>query len=125
MKREILIDSGAAATDQDGSAHKRWQLDRIVAELRASREELHSIRRDGVARRAPSREVLKDIVDGLTKRCFRGTTANSSSTARISTISSAIRSASLSIPSPTRFTAALFSSTTSFCRGFAARMQSN
>jgi serine O-acetyltransferase len=49
MKHEILKDSEIVA---NGSTTKRWQLDRIVAELRVSREETHSIRRDGEARRA-------------------------------------------------------------------------
>ncbi|UEM16348.1 serine O-acetyltransferase [Bradyrhizobium barranii subsp. barranii] len=48
----------------------RWQLDGIVAELRLSREETHSIRRDGEARRAPSREALQAILDGLTEALF-------------------------------------------------------
>lgn len=48
----------------------RWQLDRIVAELRLSREDTHSIRRDGEARRAPSREALQAILDGLTEALF-------------------------------------------------------
>jgi serine O-acetyltransferase len=70
MKHEIPLDSRAAAANQDGGAQKRWQLDRIVAELRVSREELHSIRRDGAARRAPSREALENIVNGLTEALF-------------------------------------------------------
>src|SRR5437879_10414243 len=48
----------------------RWRLDKIVAELRLSREETHSIRRDGEARRAPSREALQIILDGLTEALF-------------------------------------------------------
>jgi serine O-acetyltransferase len=47
MKREIPPDEQIVAASQDGTALKRWQLDRIVAELRISREETHSIRRDG------------------------------------------------------------------------------
>ena len=70
MRREIPSASQTVATNEDGTAHKRWQLDRIVAELRVSREEIHSIRRDGVARRAPSREVLQNIVDGLAEALF-------------------------------------------------------
>ena len=70
MRREIPSASQAVATNEDGTARKRWQLDRIVAELRVSREEIHSIRRDGVARRAPSREVLENIVDGLAEALF-------------------------------------------------------
>ena len=71
MKREIPpLDEDTVATSQDGSALKRWQLDRIVAELRVSREETHSIRRDGEARRAPSREALEDILNRLTEALF-------------------------------------------------------
>lgn len=54
----------------ESSSGGRWQLDRIVAELRLSREETHSIRRDGEARRAPSREALQAILDGLTEALF-------------------------------------------------------
>jgi serine O-acetyltransferase len=70
MKRETPPDERVLATNSDGSALKRWQLDRIVAELRVSREETHSIRRDGEARRAPSREVLEDILNRLTEALF-------------------------------------------------------
>jgi len=68
MKREIP-DSLIVATNQDG-AQKRWQLDRIVAELRISREETHSIRRDGEPRRAPSWDALEAILNGLTEVLF-------------------------------------------------------
>ncbi|MFT4117608.1 serine O-acetyltransferase EpsC [Bradyrhizobium sp.] len=71
MRRDDLPEpSDNTADDQAGSASKRWQLDRIVAELRASREETHSIRRDGEARRAPSRDALQAILDGLTEALF-------------------------------------------------------
>src|SRR3977135_3599684 len=71
MKRETPPrDEAPVATSQDGSALKRWQLDRIVAELRVSREETHSIRRDGEARRAPSPEALEDILNRLTEALF-------------------------------------------------------
>ena len=70
MKREVPQDEDIIATSEDGTAHKRWQLDRIVAELRISREETHSIRRDGEARRAPSREALEDILNRLTEALF-------------------------------------------------------
>lgn len=70
MKREIPPDEQIVAASQDGTALKRWQLDRIVAELRISREETHSIRRDGEARRAPSREALEDILNRLTEALF-------------------------------------------------------
>ncbi|MEH2493238.1 serine O-acetyltransferase EpsC [Bradyrhizobium sp. AZCC 2230] len=54
----------------DSPAPRRWQLDQLVAALRVSREETHSIRRDGEARRAPSREALQAILDGLTEALF-------------------------------------------------------
>jgi serine O-acetyltransferase len=65
MKREILPDE-----EIEGASLERWQLNLIVAELRISREETHSIRRDGGARRAPSRETLEDIVNRLTEGLF-------------------------------------------------------
>jgi serine O-acetyltransferase len=70
MRREIPPDSQIVVSNQDSTAQKRWQLDRIVAELRASREETHSIRRDGEARRAPSRDALESILNGLTEALF-------------------------------------------------------
>jgi serine O-acetyltransferase len=54
----------------DKPPQKRWQLEQLVAALRVSREETHSIRRDGEARRAPSREALQAILDGLTEALF-------------------------------------------------------
>jgi len=70
MRREIPPDSKIVASNQDNTAQKRWQLDRIVAELRTSREETHSIRRDGEARRAPSRDALESILNGLAEALF-------------------------------------------------------
>ncbi|MCC8935139.1 serine acetyltransferase [Bradyrhizobium sp. Arg68] len=70
MKRETPPQSPPSASGVAGSPPSRWQLDRIVAELRVSREETHSIRRDGEARRAPSRDALEAIVNGLTEALF-------------------------------------------------------
>src|SRR5580700_6139674 len=70
MKREILTKRETVEAGTDITALKRWQLDRVVAELRISREETHSIRRDGEARRAPSREALEDILNRLTEALF-------------------------------------------------------
>jgi serine O-acetyltransferase len=70
MKREIPPNSQIVSTSPDDTPQRRWQLDRIVAELRSSREETHSIRRDGEARRAPSRDALEDILNGLTEALF-------------------------------------------------------
>jgi serine O-acetyltransferase len=70
MKRETPPAEEIVATSPNSPALMRWQLDRIVAELRRSREETHSIRRDGEARRAPSREALEDILNRLTEALF-------------------------------------------------------
>ena len=51
-------------------AGERWGLDRLVAELRVSREDTHSIRKDGVTHRPPSREKLAQIVSALTEALF-------------------------------------------------------
>ncbi|WP_208758085.1 serine O-acetyltransferase EpsC [Bradyrhizobium zhanjiangense] len=68
MKREIS--PAALGHTAPHSTQRRWQLDRIVAELRVSREETHSIRRDGEARQAPSREALEALLNGLTTALF-------------------------------------------------------
>ena len=68
MKREVPPDSQIVATKT--ASPTRWELDRIVAELRVSREETHSIRRDGEARRAPSRDALENILNSLTEALF-------------------------------------------------------
>jgi len=71
MKREIIPpQSPPSSAGATGNPPGRWQLDRIVAELRASREQTHSIRRDGEPRRAPSRDALEAILNGLTEALF-------------------------------------------------------
>jgi serine O-acetyltransferase len=70
MKREIPPGSEIITANRGSTAQTRWQLDHIVAELRRSREEIHSIRRDGEARRAPSRDALESILNGLTEALF-------------------------------------------------------
>src|SRR5438105_12667535 len=71
MKHEIPREpSDNEARSPDNPAQKRWQLEQLVAALRVSREETHSIRRDGEARRAPSREALEDILNRLTEGLF-------------------------------------------------------
>jgi serine O-acetyltransferase len=70
MRHQIPPDSRTVATNPGDAPQGRWQLDRIVVELRTSREETHSIRRDGEARRAPSRDTLEAILNGLTEALF-------------------------------------------------------
>lgn len=70
MKRETPPQSPLSPIGAAGTPPGRWQLDRIVAELRVSREQTHSIRQDGEARRAPSRDTLEAILDGLTEALF-------------------------------------------------------
>ena len=59
-----------SVNDQGANVESRWRLDRIVAELRTSRDVLHNIRQDGPTRRAPSREALETIMDGLVEALF-------------------------------------------------------
>ena len=47
-----------------------WNLDQIVAELRASRETIHNIRHQGLIRELPSRKVLHTVVEGLCAALF-------------------------------------------------------
>ena len=70
MKREVPPQSQHLSTGGASPSPARWHLDRIVAELRVSREETHSIRRDGEPRRAPSRDALEAILNGLTEALF-------------------------------------------------------
>jgi serine O-acetyltransferase len=54
----------ANASDRRSAA--RWDLDRIVAELRASRgRSQQDRRRNGAVIEMPSREALREILDGL------------------------------------------------------------
>jgi serine O-acetyltransferase len=70
MKREVPPQSQHLSTGVTSGSPVRWHLERIVAELRISREETHSIRRDGEPRRAPSRDALETILNGLTEALF-------------------------------------------------------
>src|SRR5213596_1935611 len=70
MKREVPPQSERLSAGAASASPARWHLDRIVAELRVSREETHSIRRDGEPRRAPSRDALEAILNGLTEALF-------------------------------------------------------
>ncbi|MEY4591792.1 MAG: hypothetical protein RIR18_687, partial [Pseudomonadota bacterium] len=42
-----------------------WNLRKIVADLRESREVSHRVRHQGCVRELPSREALQHILDGL------------------------------------------------------------
>lgn len=47
-----------------------WGLEKIVAELRESREVSHKVRHQGCVRELPSREVLQQVLDGLSAALF-------------------------------------------------------
>ena len=123
MKREIPPDSQIVATKL--APQTRWQLDRIVTELRISREETHSIRRDGEARRAPSRDALENILNSLTEALFPRHMGNSTLMARTSIILSATRSAPRLIPYVNKSNAARCSWAMSCCRVSGAKRQSS
>lgn len=59
-----------SGSDNVAPVGERWGLDRLVAELRVSREETHSIRKDGVIHRPPSRDKLGHVVSSLTEALF-------------------------------------------------------
>ena len=71
MTVELAV-SGASQSvnDKGANAESRWRLDRIVAELRTSRDVTHNIRRDGPVRRPPSRDALETVLDGLIEALF-------------------------------------------------------
>ena len=69
MPVDSLLEAPRTATP-GGNIDTRWRLDSIVAELRVSREISHSIRHDGPARRAPSRDALETVLDGLVEAIF-------------------------------------------------------
>lgn len=48
----------------------RWRLDSIVSKLRTSRDVTHNIRQDGPIRRAPSRDALEAVLNGLVEALF-------------------------------------------------------
>lgn len=56
--------------EQDANGETGWRLDRIVADLRTSRDVRHSIRQDGPVRRAPSRDALETVLNGLVEALF-------------------------------------------------------
>jgi serine O-acetyltransferase len=65
-----LQGSPQISNDRGVNAESRWRLDRIVAELRRSRDITHNIRQDGPARRPPSRDALETVLDGLVEALF-------------------------------------------------------
>jgi len=67
------LDLGWSKKSQDPgviNADSRWRLDRIVAELRTSRDITHNIRQDGPVRRAPSRDALEEVLSSLVEAVF-------------------------------------------------------
>ena len=71
MSVDTVVRGPAQSVNAQGAnVESRWRLDQIVAELRTSRDVLHNIRQDGPTRRAPSREALETIVDGLVEALF-------------------------------------------------------
>ena len=55
-------------TKQAGSSH--WHLGPIIDALRTSRESTHNIRHHGRVRELPSREVLRQIIEGVCAALF-------------------------------------------------------
>ncbi|WP_213775311.1 serine O-acetyltransferase EpsC [Bradyrhizobium sp. dw_78] len=68
--KDDIVSAQPAAAGPAAPTPTRWRLDQIVSELRTSREVTHSIRRDGEARRAPSRDALDGILGNITEALF-------------------------------------------------------
>ncbi|MDB5551104.1 MAG: serine acetyltransferase, partial [Rhizobium sp.] len=58
------------AVRQGENTPSRWRLDSIVSKLRTSRDVTHNIRQDGPIRRAPSRDALEAVLNGLVEALF-------------------------------------------------------
>ena len=56
--------------DYPGARAPQWQLGPVIEQLRISREATHNIRHHGRVRELPSREVLTQIIDGLSAALF-------------------------------------------------------
>jgi serine O-acetyltransferase len=65
-----LRETAQVAAGSGANGESRWPLDRIVAELRASRDIAHNIRQDGPVRRPPSRDALEGVLNGLVEALF-------------------------------------------------------
>jgi serine O-acetyltransferase len=67
---EAVSESYGAAVRQGDNVPSRWRLDSIVSKLRTSRDVTHNIRQDGPIRRAPSRDALEAVLNGLVEALF-------------------------------------------------------
>src|SRR4051812_35442487 len=67
---EVAIHKDDAASHPGDNSPVRWRLDCIVSKLRTSRDVTHNIRQDGPTRRAPSRDVLETVMNGLIEALF-------------------------------------------------------
>jgi serine O-acetyltransferase len=65
---ESIRTNGAGGASS--TAELRWDLGRVVAELRESREVTHNVRHRGHVRQLPSRERIAEILDGLCAALF-------------------------------------------------------
>ncbi|MEW6644882.1 MAG: serine O-acetyltransferase EpsC [Pseudomonadota bacterium] len=70
MASEALLTTDHGVAGEHSENAPRWRLDTIVSELRRSRDVQHNIRHDGPPRRAPSREALGKMIDGLIEALF-------------------------------------------------------
>ena len=72
MSRLSYAVSGPALVEPrlDDPSPQGWDLDGVVAALKLSRDVTHNIRHQGRIRRPPSREVLTEILDGISAALF-------------------------------------------------------
>jgi serine O-acetyltransferase len=73
FQREALGEIRPEQGDVQGNTQdgvQTWGLERIVSELRRSREDTHKIRHRGRVREIPSRETITAVLDGLSAALF-------------------------------------------------------
>jgi len=73
FQREALGEIRPEQGDAQGHTEdgvQAWGLERIVADLRRSREDTHKIRHRGRVREIPSRETIAAVLDGLSAALF-------------------------------------------------------
>jgi serine O-acetyltransferase len=56
--------------DGTGVKPSHWNLASVIEQLRVSRESTHNIRHQGRVRELPSREVLRQVIEGVSAALF-------------------------------------------------------
>jgi serine O-acetyltransferase len=66
----VSENTATISVEREPGVDTTWNIEKLVEDLRLSREVLHNVRHRGKARQLPSREVLVQILEGLTAVLF-------------------------------------------------------